>query len=257
MSENAPKKELFQLNRLRPAIHPPVAFLAQTLLDDLGDNLLSLSVVGSALTGDFHPKYSDINTVMTVKQRSHSLLKLLAGYASKMGRQKIRAPLLMTPEYIEQSCDVFGVEFLDFQFNHITVYGSDPFGALTFTKENVRLQCERQLKAALIRLRQSYIRSAGKAKLVTDLLMECVKELTVLLRALLWLVDVDRDKEVLPNLRKAVLQFQFDEKIITHLVKLQLQHARPATDQVEYLFEGLYLTIDHINRKVDEMEITK
>jgi len=253
MSDNAKKMQKIFITKLREEIRPAVDFLARSLLTDLGDNLSSLSVVGSALTDDFHPKRSDINTVLVVQRRSQQLLQTLAGYGRKMGKMKLRAPLLMTTEYIEQSLDVFGVELLDFQFNHIVVHGMDPFGELPFRKENVRLQCERQLKAALIRLRQGYIQTLGKPKYVANLLMECVKELSVLLRALLWLSEIERNHQVLPNLKKAAQEFQFDGKIIAHLMELQLQHSRPPADQVEFFFENVYQTVDHIAHRVDQL----
>ena len=120
MTENT--METIDISRLREEIRPAVKFLAERLGEDMGENLLSLCVVGSSLTEDFDPKYSDINTVVVVKRRGHELLQQLAGYGKSMGKKKIRAPLLMTPEYIEQSLDVFGVEFLEFQFNHAVVY---------------------------------------------------------------------------------------------------------------------------------------
>ena len=250
MAEKTDKRNNISL--LREEVQAPVRFLLTQLQKDLDDNLLSLCVVGSALTGDFHPKYSDINTVLVVRRRSHQLLQQLAGYGKSMGKRKLRAPLLMTMEYIEQSLDVFGVELLDFQFNHVVVYGRDPFGELTFRKENIRLQCERQLKAALIRLRQGYIQALGKPKYVANLLMECVKELLVLLRALLWLSEIERDHQVLPNLKKAAQQFRFDGKVIAHLMELQLKHSRPPADQIEFFFENVYQTIDHIAHRVDQ-----
>ena len=141
-----------------------VRFLVQKLTDDLGDNLESLSVVGSALTGDFHPRKSDINTVAVVGTRSQKLLRQLAGYGSSMGRLRLQAPLLMTKEYIQQSLDVFGVEFLDFQLNHATIVGTDPFKELAFKKEDVRLQCERELKSAHTQKRARPVNTTSAAR---------------------------------------------------------------------------------------------
>ena len=60
----------------------------------------------------------------------------------------------MTPHYLACSRDVFPVEFLDFQLVHETILGEDPFVSLQVDKAHVRLQCERELKATLVRLRQ-------------------------------------------------------------------------------------------------------
>ena len=242
------------ISLLREDIQAPVRFLFTRLHEDLGDDLLSLCVVGSALTSDFHPQYSDINTVLVVRRRSHQLLQRLAGYGKSMGKRKLRAPLLMTPEYIQQSLDVFGVEFLDFQLNHTLVYGSDPLNELSFRKQDIRLQCERQFKAALIRLRQGYISALGRPKIIAGLLLECVSELTVLLRALLWLMDTDRPREALATLEIAAEKFEFDSQKISPMMNLKQQHIRPQADQVETLFQNMYQVIDHLARKVDQIE---
>ena len=157
---------------LRREIRPALATLAEKLLSDLGDNLRSLTVVGSAVTDDFHPQRSDINTVLLVARRSHELLHTIAGYGKTMGKLKLRAPLLMTDEYLQSSRDSFAVELLDFQLNHTTIIGPDPFAGLTFKKEDVRLQGERELKAALIKLRQGYISRLGRGKLIGQLLID-------------------------------------------------------------------------------------
>ena len=245
--------EASNINLLREEVRSPVQRLLTRLHEDLGDGLLSLSVVGSALTDDFHPKYSDINTVLEVRQRSHRLLQLLGRYGKSMGKRKLRAPLLMTPEYIQQSLDVFGVELLEFQLNHATVYGPDPFGELSFRKQDIRLQCERQLKGALIKLRQGYISAMGKPKIIADLLTECVSELAVLLRALLWLTDTDRPREALATLEVAGKTFEFDSEKLSTIMNLKQQHVRAQGDQVETIFENVYQVIDHLARKVDRI----
>ncbi len=245
--------EANNIDLLREEVRSAIQHLLTRLHEDLGDELLSFCVVGSALTGDFHPKYSDINTVLVVKQRSHRLLQLLGGYGKSMGKRKLRAPLLMTSQYIQQSLDVFGVELLDFQLNHAMVYGPDPFTELRFRKQDIRLQCERQFKAALIKLRQGYIRAMGKPKIVSSLLAECVSELAVLLRALLWLTDTDRPREALATLEVAAKIFKFDSQKLLPIMKLKQQHVRPHADQVEVIFENVYQVIDHLSRKVDRI----
>ena len=232
-------------------VRPPVEFLLTRLQDDLGDNLLSLCVVGSALTDDFHPKFSDINTVVVVGRRSHQLLGQLAACGRPMGKRRLRAPLLMTQEYIQQSLDVFSVEFLDFQLNHAAVYGPDPFAELSFHKRDVRLQCERQFKAALIKLRQGYISALGKPKVVGALLLDCAAELAVLLRAMLWLTDTDRPREALPTLAAAGEKFEFDPAKVTPLLKHRRHRTRPDAGEVDKLFEDIYQVIDHLGRTVD------
>ena len=242
-----------QIATIRTEASSAIEMLLGKLTDDLGDEMLSLTAVGSVLTGDFHPKRSDINTVLVVKRRSHRLLELLAGYGRSMGKRKLSAPLMMTPEYIEQSMDVFGVELLDYQLNHTVLCGDDPFSDLSFNKNDVRLQCERDLKAALIRLRQGYISALGKSRPVAGLLLDCASQLSFLLRAMLWLTDNDRPIEAMPTLEAAAGALEFDAAKLSTIMRLRIEHSPPKADQVEAIFEDTYQIVDHLAKMVDKI----
>ena len=248
-------EQTINLDGLRVEVRSAVGALAARLAKDAGDNLLNLAVVGSALTADFHGRRSDINTVLVVGQRSHELLKLLASYGKEMGRQRLHAPLLMTEEYIQDSREVFGVEFLDFQLNHYLVLGPDPFAGLSFEKNNVRLQCERELKAALIELRQGYIRSGGQPKPVGQLLMGCLGKLLPLLRAMLWLKDVPRVPEAARTVGEAARVFGFDAAALVPLLALRAAGKLPAANEIELMFPEVYRIIDHLAHVADGTKV--
>ncbi len=241
---------------LRDEIRGPVEAFGERLLADLGDNLQSLSVVGSSLTGDFDPGTNDINTALVVGRRSHDLLKLIAGYGVSMGKKKLRAPLLMTDGYIGQSLDVFGVEFLDLQLSHATVIGEDPFVGLTIAKHDVRLQCERELKTALMRLRQGYIQSLGKPKAVGEMLLACIGQLMVILRAMLWLSDVERPEEAKATLDAAAEKFGVKSSRIEGLLDVRVHHKTAEPHVAESMFENVYQVIDDLSRVVDGMRVS-
>ncbi len=169
-----------------------IGVLASMLTDSFKDNLMSLTLVGSVLSEDFCSKHSDINSVLVVQENVPGVLESLAKVEPSLKCRRLAAPLLMRPDYIEQSCDVFAVEWLDYQWRHHTVVGTDPFSSLAFTKGDVRLQCEREFKSAMVRLRQGYIESAGKPAVVGQLIAAAGRELLPYLRAMLWLHDTER-----------------------------------------------------------------
>ncbi|HAV43580.1 TPA: hypothetical protein DCX15_06170 [bacterium] len=49
-------------------------------------------------------------------------LKLIATLGKKYSRNKVAAPLIMTPRYIERSLDVFPIEFLNLKLIHTAVF---------------------------------------------------------------------------------------------------------------------------------------
>jgi hypothetical protein len=243
-----------KLAPLRSEIRDSVRSLAEKLIEKLGENLKSITIVGSSLTEDFVAGKSDINSVLVLAKQDLSTLKAIGDIAGAVRKKKLAVPLLMTPAYIERSRDVFGIEFLDFQMIHHTILGDDPFAGLSFTKKDVQLQCERELKAMLIRLRQGYIAAGGRKKFIRDILISAVSGLVPLLRAMLWLKDSDRPSQAQEVFTKAadVLSVKIDCLIIAR--GWRHEKVRLSNDEIQRNFETIYATIDRLAVIVDELE---
>jgi hypothetical protein len=252
MTEN---KTNLKIDVLNIVIRDSIKDFAERLLTALGSNLQSITVVGSSLTDDFKPGQSDINTVLVLDRQNLESLNAVALLAKPMSRKKVSPPLLMTQSYIERSQDVFGVEFLDFQLAHETVMGDDPFISLSFDKKDVRLQCERELKAMLIRLRQGYIASAANKKLVRDILISTAKGLEPLLRAMLWMKDIERTARAEPTLDKAAGEFSIDTSPLASAVKWRHEKIRLNETEMENAFESVYSTVEQLSDIVDKLKV--
>jgi len=252
MTEN---KINFNVDALHAQIRDSVTTFADRLLTALGDNLKSITVVGSSLTDDFRPDFSDINTVLVLDEQTLASLNAVASMAKPMSRKKISPPLLMTQSYIERSRDVFGVEFLDFQLAHETIMGDDPFTSLVFDKKDVRIQCERELKAMLIRLRQGYIAAAANKKLVRDILISTARGMAPLLRAMLWLKDIDRIAQAEATFGKAAGEFSIDTNPLTSAIKWRHEKIRLSETEMENAFESVYSVIEQLAGIVDKLKV--
>lgn len=255
MSEN---QNMLKLDPIPEQIAEPLRVFTSGLMAALADNLQSVTVVGSAAnaaTGDYRPGRSDINTVVVLTKETLSALKVIASFTKPMGKKRVSPALVMTPSYIERSRDVFGVEFLDFQLVHQTIFGEDPFARLAFEKSDVRVQCERELKAMLVRLRQGYIASAGNKKLVRDILISTAKSLAPLLRAMLWLRDVDRPNLAAETFRKAASEFAVNLDAVAAAGNWRYERPRLSDAQIENAFETVYTVVDRLAGIVDELEL--
>lgn len=243
-----------RLDNILESIREPLRLLVARLQAGLGDNLQSVNVVGSSLTQDFEPKTSDINTVVLLEAYDIPALNAIAELTPPLSRHRISPPLLMTPFYIERSRDVFGVEFLDFQLIHETILGADPFAPLQFGKPNVRLQCERELKAMLVRLRQGYIAAGADRRTVRDILIATAKNLTPLLRALLWLTDADRPKTMDSTLRRAAGEFEVDLGAVLAAHHWRREKPRLTDAEIESAFVAVLDAVDRLTTIVDGLE---
>lgn len=252
MTEN---KNNLKVDELQVQIRDSVKDFAERLLAALGSNLQSITIVGSSLTDDYRPGTSDINTVLVLGRQNIESLNAVASLAKPMSRKKISPPLLMTQSYIERSQDVFGVELLDLQLAHKTIMGDDPFASLSFDKKDVRLQCERELKAMLIRLRQGYIAAAANKKLVRDILISTAKGIAPLLRAMLWLKDIERSARAELTFSKASGEFSIDTNPLISTIKWRHEKARLGDIEMENIFESVYSVVDQLADIVDKFKV--
>jgi hypothetical protein len=153
----------------------------------LGSALRSVVVYGSAETTDFRPDRSDVNFAAVAEPIAFAQLQRVAQWYARWRGQRVAAPLLLAPSDLSRSLDVFPLEMLDIQARHRTLAGDELFATVAVTPENVRLECEREAKGKLVRLRALYLELAGSTVEIRELMLDSRKTFLHVMRGLLYL----------------------------------------------------------------------
>ena len=240
-------KSDIDVSSLGELTQPAVRNLAQLLLELAGDNLQALAVFGRVVGEDFDPKRMSVRSVAIFEKMDLAMLNQLRSHGPRLGRQRLQAPLFMTQDYIDESRDSFPVELLEIQRFHIMVLGQDCFESLEFSRADVRLQCERELKTNLITLRQGIL-SAYKDTFIGPLLVAAIEQIIRVLRAVLWLKEL----EVPADAGAVVLAIEglLDWKL-PGLKNCLAESAKGSFKQ----FEQVYRDIDSLSKYVNEISI--
>jgi hypothetical protein len=247
--------QALKLEALREELRKPVKDFAERLLGQLASRIESISVVGSALTDDFVAGRSDINTVVIFGGDLAASLDTIASAGKGLGRKRIAPPLLLSNGYLRKSRDTFPIELLDFQLNHCTISGHDPFAALSFEKRDVRLQCERELRSILFRLSQGYVTSGAEAEAVASLLMASVTSMTTILRAMLWLKGIDRSGTFGQVFTKTAGAFGVDTDPLAAVRQWKASGRLPGKDLVGRTFMETYELVSRLTAAMDDIEV--
>jgi len=215
----------------------------------------SIHIVGSALTQDYDPGTSDINSVIVLGKMDLKFLEFLAPLGKKFGRKRIAAPLIMTPEYIDTSLDVFPIEFFNIQQLHLTVFGDDIMADLNIKKSDLRRQCEQELKVKLIGLRQRYISAAGDQKILAREFSESFSGYMPLFKSIILLLGKEpprNNADILSALEKV-------SGVRTEVFKIVLNQkkkkTKPSMQQLNMVFEDYYATIEKLGDLIDVLAI--
>lgn len=149
--------EMKNIEQLPDFVRLDIERYAQRLVEVHQDNVITIAVYGSAASGNFIPKRSDVNVVVVVKNLAFSVLKSSLKLVQDGRRKNINAPLFLTEDYIARSLDVFPIEFLDIKDHHVVIYGQDLFKDLAVDTAHLRIFCEQQIKGKLLHIRQAYL----------------------------------------------------------------------------------------------------
>jgi hypothetical protein len=251
-SQNIP----LNLSGLVDSVASIIRSFAQEILSKIHAQVESIAITGSCLTGDYIHGKSDINSVLVPKEITVPVLDMLASMGKRYGKKGVRAPLIMTQDYIHRSLDVFPIEFLDIKLIHKTIYGDDMFSTLDIDKSMLRLQCERDLKAKLINLRQGYISCAGKKGDLTLLLLDAFPGFFPLFRAMLYIVQINKQ----PSLLKADVLTDVESTFDVPLDVLREIHSIKAkkkssfsNEQAHRLFNEVYRVTNDFSLKMDKL----
>ncbi len=228
---------------------------ADEMLQDHPDKIHSLHITGSCLTDDYDPKHSDINSVCVLKDMDLKFLESLAPLGKKYRKKKVAAPLIMTPEYIAQSLDVFPIEFLNIRMLHYTFLGDAIFQTILIEPAHLRHQCERELKVKLIGLRQGYISASGDRKMLTDGFISSFAGYIPLFRGIIVLLGKDaplNSGDVLSTLQEVT---DTDMAPFRAVLKEKQERAKLSMAQLNTLFEDCYAVIEKLGKIADEFEV--
>ena len=179
------------------------AEFAQTMIELAGDDLLGVAAFGGWLSGDAFHNDAPALSVVILSKVDLAVLDQLALQGARLGKRNIRAPLIMTPQYIEASGDVFPLELLEIQQTQRVVLGQDFFAEIKLTPAEIRLQCERELKGALIQLRQQLLAAAGKHGRLAEICAAASERILRTLRGLLHVRGVEPESQKAPDITKA------------------------------------------------------
>lgn len=183
-----------------------------------------------------------------------TFLKILAPLGKKYGKDRVSAPLIMTPDYVNSSRDVFPVEFLNFKLVHSTVYGEDIFKDIEINRKDLRHQCERELKTKLIWLRQGYLSSMGDRKMLAERFAKSITGYVPLFRALIVLFGKEppvKQEDVITALSKAV---NVDTGVFAKVLREKRHKIKHSIDELNTIFEDYYAATEKLGKMVDEIK---
>ncbi len=222
----------------------------QGLKDIYPEELLSLILYGSAVSGEFVDKHSNLNLLAVLKNAD---LKIIKKSSKLIHKFKIINMLFLTEDYVANSIDIFPIEFLDMQENYFVLYGKDILKGIQVDIRNLRFQCEHELKARLLKLRQAYLLLNNNIPALRSLLFMSFTSVLHILRNVLRIKGRKPPYLKQEVLKELVLEFKIDIHVWEKILAAKNKHVKLSGKEIEQLFVNFVKELESIIIIVDKL----
>lgn len=234
------------------ARHPDLDILLDQLQQSMGDHLRSVVLYGSAARGDYERARSDLNLLIVVADLTPTTLERMSPALQRWEARRQPLPRLFSPTTLRDAADVFPIEFLDLKARRQVILGEDPFATLVVHTTHLRLQCERELREKMMRLREAYIETHAQPRRLRSLLTDSYTSFVALFRGCLWLHGdqvPDRSEDVVASFCGAadLDRGPFDDVAL-------LRHGAKREIDEKTLFAGYYAELTKSVERIDRFD---
>ena len=242
-------------------IRKELAPVLSSLIDDTlkaggvaGLELESAVLFGSAVGKSYVPKKSDVNIFMVFDRTDVALLKELTPIFRRYYKKLKAYPVVIDRDFIENSRDVFPMEFLEWKERSVVFFGKDPLEGVDISLDNLRLQIEENLRGKRMKLIQSFFDLDPKRGKLQEFIEDTLPNFLTVLRNILRLMCETPHRET-----QAVLD-TVEEKTGVSLTNMRRFYCMK-TDGVkidrqesEILFKGMLDELAELTKVIDRFD---
>src|SRR5208283_6067141 len=215
--------------------------------------LESVILFGSAVAGDFHPEFSNVNLFCVIRDSSFAALQSLAPAVKWWDAQKQPPPLFMTRDEIERSTDVFTIELIDMQQHYRVLFGEDVLQGLSIPANLHRIQVEYELREKLALLRQHLLLATGNDSRMWELLLRSVSSFATLFRHALMVLGHDAPVGKREAVQQLSMQLKFDASAMLQVLDVRERKSKSKEFKVAEVFSRYLAALEQVTAAVDKM----
>jgi predicted nucleotidyltransferase len=208
---------------------------------------------GSAARGDFIAGRSNINILMTMRHLTVEVLQRAARLHRQWGKYQIVAPLMLTQEELRQTSHLFPLEYLQMQDHHILLTGRSPFATGSIETIHLGWQCEQELMANLLRLRQRFVEGEGRVEAIQALLILSITAVIPCLRGIVRVLGLSsrgRDMQILERLPQAL---QFDSAVLIEMLHIKRGLSSPGSLEWPKMYERYLQNLESLWKRIQSL----
>lgn len=244
------------MNPLPEHINKKAGSFAANMRECFGDSLRSVVLYGPAARGE-ESKGTLLSFMVVVADNSPSAIAPCSGFMHRWTKDGIGTPLIVTPDYIADSLDTFPLEFMEMKSAYSVIAGEDMLAGLEFAAEDVRSQCERELKGKLLHLRAEYLTHRGSSKDLAHLVRRSLETFRLVFAGALYLKGIPAPSGTRRLMDAASAAFYLDTTLLGKLHDFGMGTLKPDHEELDRLFDLYVEELDKLSHAIDTFGFTE
>ena len=204
-----------------------------------------------------NPKQEQVPTEVMLVLKNITTLELDA--LSEAVQQGVKSfglsIMVVTPEDLERSTDVFPIKFANIYKHHRILYGKDPLQNMQFDTDHLRLRTEQELKNMQLRLRRSYVLHSDHPERFYRIIESTLSIFFMDLEALYQLhsskTAPDKEEELI---QVAAEYFNLDEALLQQLLGLKKKNRAAVPKDIRSFYTSFLSLVENLGKVADRLE---
>ncbi|MBI3604103.1 MAG: hypothetical protein HY205_06600 [Nitrospirae bacterium] len=243
-----------RLQHLPPEVRRTLRAYTEDVTALFGPSLQAVILYGSAAGGDFLPGRSNLNLLVLLSQYDGASLQRYGKAHRRWSKENIVVPLFLSEAELRASLELFPLEYVEMQEQHVLLAGRDPFPEFHIDQKNLLLQCEQEVRGNLMRLRQRFVEGGGKQEAVAILLPLSLTALLPCLRGLLRLLGRSVPKGAEALLKDLPSSLGCDSQVFQEVLSLKRGQISPGPFETPRLFERYMVSLQSLVQRMEQLK---
>ena len=239
-----------------PTVEDVILSLKEFLSNSFGDRLVSIVHFGATAAEPSRPLgavVAKIRVLIVVQDLGAAHWKQISAAFSKLKWRNAIAPMLMTPQEIASSTDVFPITFLEMKNCFRIVFGEDVIRDLQIQKTHLRLRCEQEARNLLVRMQANCLTTQSSTELMNILVRNFESLLRIIGGMLMLEMTTELPASEDQRIDLACRNFGLDRTILENVRTLIKKKQHPEPDWIRALYLSLMSEVAHLTEVVDQI----
>jgi hypothetical protein len=222
--------------------------VVEALKTELGSNLSSCCLYGSAVRGNAIEGVSDLNLLIVLNESNSTAHQAIARALD--GRPRID-PFVLGRPGLERSARAFATKFASIRRNYRVLHGADPLVAIKVDPELEKFLCEQAVRNLRLRLVYSFV-THRRHKGYDRFIVRNVTGLFVQLSEALRLAGVTIPTDFAARIARFEREFKIDGQVLCDLLALKREQRRLSDAEITRWHERLFPIVDAALHWIEE-----